>query len=200
MTAREPRLSAWRWARSGCPKTQSFARAAGSGFPRTDSRTGALAAGCRGDRRGLLLGERQVGSEAGPGARRGAAGGGAAGIARGRIRAPQDQVQRGGLRAGEERAGAVHGGAAAEPGRGAGAGRRSRCAGHRHLPHSYRADAGSARGWAMHGDRQEDCRLAVGCLLALAAPGAPRAAKAFLADPVSRWIFPIPACRPRNGR
>ena len=73
----------------------------------------------------------------------------------------------------------------------AGTGRRSRCPGHRHLPHSYRADAGSTGGQAMR---------AFWLLAAAFGAGARRSMPRLRPIPSSRWTFPIPDCRPRNGR
>ena len=95
-------------------KSQADGGAAGTGLQGIDSELERWQSGYRGDRRGLLFGECQIGSEAGAGERRGVAGGGEAGYSCGGVCAAEDQVERGGIRAGKEGAGAVYGGAAAE--------------------------------------------------------------------------------------
>ena len=144
----EPRCSSAPWARSAWRRRKP-ARAPGPGLPRTDRRTGALAARCCGHRRGLLLGECKIGSEAGPGARRGAAGGGAAGIPLAEY-APlkiKSSVVGYGLAKKEQVQFMVA--RLLELAEVPAAGRRGRRAGHRHLPHPHGADAGAAGGRAM---------------------------------------------------
>src|SRR5208283_5215463 len=90
----------------------------------------------------------------------------------------------------QERAGTVHGGSAAGPGRVAPAVRRRRCARHRHLPHSHGADAGSAGAGAM-----KSCWLAA-ALLAVAAPLAANGQAPSAADPTFQLDFSDPGLSP----
>ena len=75
-----------------------------------------VASRCGGNRRGFLLGERQIGAEIRPGPRSSSAGGGAAADSTGGVCAAQDQIQRCRVRHGKKRTGAVYGGATAASG------------------------------------------------------------------------------------
>jgi len=153
-----------------------------TGFPRVVRRVGTLAADALAIEEVFLFGECQVGVETGQvrGVRccRGYPGG-----CQWRVRAAQDQVQRGGLRAGQKGTGAVYGWRALELAEVAGAGRPSRALAvaicHIHTRRRGVAGGGAMRAGWRHG------RAALG-FAAFWLPARARPA------PLSRWSSPKP--------